>query len=104
APVSAGGKQPRQKANQKAKRRGGPRVSRRTVLVGAGLAGIAAIALTSALGNHPAPPPPKPATPIGTREQIAHLLRRAGFGPAPGEIETYRALGIAGAVDRLLNF
>jgi hypothetical protein len=89
---------------QKAKRRGGPRVSRRTVLVGAGLAGIATIALTTALSNHTLPTVPKPATPIGTREQIAHLLRRAGFGAAPGEVETYAALGVAGAVDRLLNF
>lgn len=33
---------------------------------------------------------------------LGHLLRRAGFGPAPAEMEGWRKLGYAGAVDRLL--
>src|SRR5438128_1837138 len=33
----------------------------------------------------------------------AHLLRRAGFGGTPQEIEEYAALGYEGAVERLLN-
>jgi len=34
---------------------------------------------------------------------IEHLLRRAGFGARPDELETYGALSYAQAVDRLLN-
>jgi len=37
------------------------------------------------------------------RSQIAHLLRRAGFGATEAELDTYAQLGFAGAVDRLLN-
>jgi uncharacterized protein (DUF1800 family) len=37
------------------------------------------------------------------RSQIAHLLRRAGFGATEAEIDQYTQLGFAGAVDRLLN-
>jgi len=35
--------------------------------------------------------------------QIAHLLRRAGFGATPAELEAYAQLGFNNAVDRLLN-
>jgi len=38
------------------------------------------------------------------RHQIAHLLRRAGFGGTPADIAAYSALGFEGAVDRLVNF
>jgi uncharacterized protein (DUF1800 family) len=37
------------------------------------------------------------------RSQIAHLLRRAGFGATQAELDQYTALGFAGAVDRLLS-
>jgi uncharacterized protein (DUF1800 family) len=37
------------------------------------------------------------------RTRIAHLLRRAGFGGIPAEIDQYLALGFEGAVERLLN-
>jgi uncharacterized protein (DUF1800 family) len=37
------------------------------------------------------------------RSQIAHLLRRAGFGATEAELDAYASLGFAGAVDRLLN-
>ena len=37
------------------------------------------------------------------RSQIAHLLRRAGFGATEAELDQYAALGFAGAVDRLLG-
>ena len=37
------------------------------------------------------------------RRWAAHLLRRAGFGASPDELDTYVALGYEGAVDRLLN-
>lgn len=38
------------------------------------------------------------------RHQIAHLLRRAGFGGTPEDLDTYAALGFEGAVDRLVNY
>lgn len=38
------------------------------------------------------------------RQQIAHLLRRAGFGGNAGDLDAYAALGFEGAVDRLLNY
>src|ERR1041385_8532925 len=38
-----------------------------------------------------------------TRSQVAHLLRRAGFGASESELDQYAALGFAGAVDRLLH-
>src|SRR5690349_3693064 len=37
------------------------------------------------------------------RSQVAHLLRRAGFGATEAELDAYAPLGFAGAVDRLLN-
>jgi uncharacterized protein (DUF1800 family) len=36
--------------------------------------------------------------------QIEHLLRRAGFGARPDEIETYQGLSLTGAVSRLINY
>ncbi len=38
-----------------------------------------------------------------TREDVAHLLRRAGFGGSVVEIDRYTALGYEGAVDELLD-
>jgi uncharacterized protein (DUF1800 family) len=37
------------------------------------------------------------------RSQVAHLLRRAGFGATETDLDTYTPLGFAGALDRLLN-
>jgi uncharacterized protein (DUF1800 family) len=37
------------------------------------------------------------------RSQVAHLLRRAGFGSTEAELDQYTALGFQGALDRLLN-
>src|SRR5262245_40778368 len=36
--------------------------------------------------------------------QIEHLLRRAGFGARPDELETYRALSLNAAISRLLEY
>jgi uncharacterized protein (DUF1800 family) len=36
--------------------------------------------------------------------QIEHLLRRAGFGARPDELETYQGLSLTGAVSRLINY
>ena len=38
------------------------------------------------------------------RQLVAHLLRRAGFGSTPAELDFYAALGFEGALDRLLNY
>ena len=37
------------------------------------------------------------------RAAIAHLLRRATFGPAPGQVEALNAAGLAAALDQVLN-
>jgi uncharacterized protein (DUF1800 family) len=37
-----------------------------------------------------------------TDREVAHLLRRAGFGPSPDELATYEALGFESAVERLV--
>jgi len=37
------------------------------------------------------------------RSQVAHLLRRAGFGATEAELDQYAALGFSGAVEYLLN-
>src|SRR5262245_66497259 len=37
-------------------------------------------------------------------QQFEHLLRRAGFGARPDELETYFKLSFTGAVDRLVNY
>jgi uncharacterized protein (DUF1800 family) len=37
------------------------------------------------------------------RAAIAHLLRRATFGPAPGQVESLNAAGLAAALDQVLN-
>ena len=42
--------------------------------------------------------------PMASSMQTGHLLRRAGFGANPDDIQTYRSLGFSGAVDRLLNY
>ncbi len=97
-PAGVGGSAPAAR-----KRRGGPRVSRRTLLVGAGVAGLASVAVAAGFTVHNLTASHN-ATQIGSDQQIAHLLRRAGFGAGPGDVASYGALGLSGAVDRLLNF
>lgn len=38
------------------------------------------------------------------RARVAHLLRRAGFGPSEQELNEYAQLGFDGAVSRLVNY
>src|SRR5438105_10772237 len=38
------------------------------------------------------------------RVRVAHLLRRAGFGATPGELDRYLAMGTAGATQALLDY
>jgi uncharacterized protein (DUF1800 family) len=81
-------------------------VSRRALLVGAGIAGVATVAVAAGIELHNLTSGHQNGIsgPLASDQQIAHLLRRAGFGAAPGEIATYSALGLDGAVDRLINF
>ena len=81
-------------------------VSRRALLIGtgAGAVGIGAVgggigyilsnrsSSTSATANLP------------ESNQIAHLLRRAGFGPWQADFGDYLAAGVSGAIDLLLNY
>src|SRR5262245_49759587 len=39
-----------------------------------------------------------------TRRRVAHLLRRAGFGAAPAEIERCARQGVEATVDELLDY
>lgn len=39
-----------------------------------------------------------------TRDLAAHLLRRAGFGSTQAELDQFEALGLEGAVDRLVHY
>ncbi|MEO5952965.1 MAG: DUF1800 domain-containing protein [Chloroflexia bacterium] len=39
-----------------------------------------------------------------TKQQIAHLLRRAGFGASAADLDYYTSLGFEGAVDHLINY
>src|SRR5215212_2024774 len=42
---------------------------------------------------------------MGRREQqIEHLLRRAGFGGSPNEIDFYSEIGVRGTIDLLTYF
>ncbi len=46
---------------------------------------------------------PAEAPPLGPRTRLAHLLRRAGFGPAPGELDARLADGYEATVRSLLE-
>lgn len=39
-----------------------------------------------------------------TREQVAHLLRRFGFGASRAEVEFYEKLGVDGTIERLIHY
>jgi uncharacterized protein (DUF1800 family) len=86
------------------KRRG---ISRRTVLIGAGVGAVGLGAAGAGLGAFLLQHKDAPATAnVLTTDtaKVNHLLRRAGFGPTPTDLGQYLALGLSGAVDRLLNF
>ena len=42
--------------------------------------------------------------PRNTRQQVAHLLRRAGLGASAADLDYYTSLGFEGAVDKLINY
>jgi uncharacterized protein (DUF1800 family) len=86
------------------KRRGGSRISRRTLLIGAGIAGVGGVAAAAGLTIHHLASPSSSSGSSSSAAQVGHLLRRAGFGVAPGDLAIYEPLGVEGAADRLLNF
>lgn len=84
-------------------------VSRRTVVIGAAAGAVAVGAVGAGLGfalpnllHHQS----GPALNLSSSNvwQINHLLRRMGFGPAPADIGEYLSAGVAGSVDKLLNY
>jgi uncharacterized protein (DUF1800 family) len=86
-----------------------PGVSRRKLLIGAG-AGAAGIGVLGAgvgllLSDHAGQHPTAPAN-LTTDEagKVLHLLRRAGFGPSPADVDEYVSQGASAAIDRLLDF
>ncbi|HEY7092992.1 MAG TPA: DUF1800 domain-containing protein [Ktedonobacterales bacterium] len=82
-------------------------ISRRTVLIGAGVGAVGLGAAGAGLGAFLLQHKGSPATANVLTTDTAkmnHLLRRAGFGPTPTDLGEYLALGLTGAVDRLLNF
>ncbi|HET7038118.1 MAG TPA: DUF1800 domain-containing protein [Thermomicrobiaceae bacterium] len=47
---------------------------------------------------------PVAAVPLSDRTRYSHLLRRAGFGAAPGELDTWLPLSWSAAVNRLVDY
>ncbi|HLZ25164.1 MAG TPA: DUF1800 domain-containing protein [Ktedonobacterales bacterium] len=79
-------------------------VSRRAVLIGAGAGALGLGALGAAAGLLLSRQHALPDVFTTQAGQIAHLLRRAGFGPANADIGDYLDAGISGSIDRLLNY
>jgi uncharacterized protein (DUF1800 family) len=84
-------------------------VSRRAILVGAGAGALGVGAIGAGLGyvlsNRTASDSSGPANVFASdSQQVAHLLRRAGFGPWSNDIGDYIDAGVSGAIDRLLNY
>jgi uncharacterized protein (DUF1800 family) len=93
---------------------------RQFLKIGAALAGAAAIIgcsggggdlvkLASAAVIPPRPSsslPPASSSGVAMRDdlKVPHLLRRAGFGASPQELEGYRDMGFTDAVQRLLDY
>ncbi len=72
---------------------------RRAGLVAGGVAALrAAIAGAAASRNG------RQAPLASDRDRIAHLLRRAGFGYSQDDLDRYTGMGVAGAIDHLLNY
>jgi Protein of unknown function (DUF1800) len=95
---------PDQRSKSRTHRRG---LSRRSLLVGAGAGAVGIGALGAGVGVFLSNRAQGTAAGDVFSEQagqIAHLLRRAGFGPSPYDIAEYLNLGVAGATDRLLNY
>ncbi|MGO8947565.1 MAG: DUF1800 family protein, partial [Ktedonobacterales bacterium] len=81
-------------------------VSRRAILIGAGAGALGVGAIAGGLGYVLSNRTASATTNSFTSEysQIAHLLRRAGFGPWPVDVGDYINAGVSGAIDRLLDY
>ncbi|MGH2370302.1 MAG: DUF1800 domain-containing protein, partial [Chloroflexota bacterium] len=77
----------------------GRRAFSRAGLLSAGLAGLGAAVASAARSRSGVRAPL-----ASERDKVAHLLRRAGFGSSPEELEFFTGMGVAGAVDYLLNY
>ncbi|MBF6591267.1 MAG: DUF1800 domain-containing protein, partial [Ktedonobacterales bacterium] len=81
-----------------------PALSRRAVLIGAGAGALGLGAVGAGVGYMLTRRASVPNVFASDAEQINHLLRRAGFGPAPSDIGVYLDAGVQGAIDRLVNY
>lgn len=77
------------------------RISRRNLALG--LAGVGAVAAAGIGVEQWVQHRGLISTPA-SNVQIGHLLRKAGFGASPQDLQTFVPLGYEGAVDRLLNY
>jgi len=87
-------------------RNSGRRFSRRTMLIGAGIGtlGIGAIGASAGFLLSRRMDQASQSLYAPDEQKIAHLLRRAGFGPSPADIGEYLTLGVQGSINRLLNY
>ncbi|HEV8189910.1 MAG TPA: DUF1800 domain-containing protein [Ktedonobacterales bacterium] len=79
-------------------------ISRRAALISVGVGALGLGAVGTGVGAallHRLTSPPDIFTVDAGR--IAHLLRRAGFGPSPSDIGDYLDAGVDGAIDHLLS-
>ena len=84
---------------------GGKRqISRRAVLIGAGAGALGLGAIGAGVGILLSRQHGIPDVFSAQAGQIAHLLRRAGFGPSDADIGDYLDAGVSGAIDRLLSY
>ena len=82
----------------------GPRLSRRKALIAAGAGVVGLGAVGAGLGIIFSHRDSAPNVFASDAEQINHLLRRAGFGPAAADVGAYLDAGVPGAIDRLINY
>jgi uncharacterized protein (DUF1800 family) len=78
-------------------------VKRRRLLAGAAVAGLGALVAVE-VAKSKGLPVPAMSEPLADDVKLAHLLRRAGFGASPTEMEQYQQLGLSGTVDRLIDY
>ncbi len=94
------------KPQKKTLRFGGRKISRRTLLIGASVVGLAAagIAGGTLLAREQSVFAPGANVTPAVEANIAHLLRRAGFGGTQSDIQYYGSLGLTAAINQLLNY
>ncbi len=76
-----------------------PTIGRRTAL---GTASVLGVGVLLAVLYKAEPASNQAAIPADVR--LNHLLRRAGFGATPSELQTYQQHGLAGTTNQLLNY